>query len=149
MTLFHLCGFISNIPQNYFPIIHGHNVGDEVLKILVSRMRNAVRRGTVIAGYGGEEFIVMLPGIGSKGAEEVALRINRTIAATPFSVDSLKLQISASVGVCSKKDESPLLEIIDNVGAALYTAKNSGRNTVVSCTELGSGSCVRNASTPP
>ena len=110
----------------------GHNVGDEVLKILVTRTRNALKKGTVLARYGGEEFAVILPEANSSGAESFAWGINRAISTYPFTIDSLKLNITVSVGICSLTDEKTLADIIDNADKALYTAKESGRNTVIS-----------------
>ena len=110
----------------------GHGTGDEVLKLLVARMRQALRQGTITARYGGEEFIVMLPGVDNKKAEEIAWRINKTIKAPQFDVKDVTITVTVSVGVGFRSgDTISLSDIINNADKALYAAKGSGRNTVV------------------
>ena len=120
---------------------YGHGVGDEVLKILVARMRG-VLRDAVVARYGGEEFVVLLPGVSNEDAAEIAWRMQRNIEASTFRVpagnseEDLAIQITSSFGVASKTQRSATIQaILNNADKALYKAKESGRNTVVSCTE--------------
>jgi len=111
---------------------YGHSIGDEVLKILVARMRHVLRQGTVAARFGGEEFIVMLSGVSRDNVEKAAWRIQKTVESSQFVINDLKIDVTASVGTYYVENGSEsLAEIIKNADTALYDAKNSGRNTVV------------------
>jgi len=111
---------------------YGHPVGDEVLKILVSRISNSLKKGTMIARYGGEEFVVTLPGVDQNSVLGTAERIKNIIEASKFHIDDLDLKVTISVGVASKTQKTETLQdIINNADKALYTAKQTGRNKVV------------------
>jgi len=112
---------------------HGHIVGDEVLKILARRIEHVLRDGSLAARYGGEEFVVMLPDANTESPVEVAWRVHENITSRPFTIDTLSLSVTASLGVAKYSRTDMLIsEIIGRADAALYEAKNSGRNTVVS-----------------
>ena len=116
---------------------YGHGVGDEVLKILISRTSSALRQQTVVARYGGEEFIVLLPNVDTAKAKEIALRMKEAVGASPFHIGSAALPVTISLGVGSKNDDTKSLpDIINNADKALYAAKASGRNAVITYTEL-------------
>ena len=111
---------------------YGHPYGDEVLKILVSRLKNILKDGTVFARFGGEEFIVLLPGVGPDTAMEVGWRINKAIESHKFLIDdeNIAVTVSCGVGVAYGKT-SDLNETISSADKALYLAKAVGRNTVI------------------
>lgn len=110
----------------------GHPIGDEVLKILVARLQNVIKQGTVFARFGGEEFIVMLPGVTNRVAEDVAWRINRVIETQRFQMGNLEISVTVSCGVGTTNDKIvTLADTILIADKALYSAKDSGRNTVV------------------
>jgi diguanylate cyclase (GGDEF)-like protein/PAS domain S-box-containing protein len=111
---------------------YGHAVGDEVLKILVSRVYNVLKRDTIVARYGGEEFVVMLPDVGRDAAESVAWRINKAIQKQHFYIDGLTIPITISLGVSTNNSNcETVLDVINNADKALYAAKNANRNTVI------------------
>ena len=110
----------------------GHPLGDEVLKILVSRIQNVIKKGTVFARFGGEEFIVMLPDVPKSIAEDVAWRINKAVESQIFSMSDLELSITVSCGVAAwVSGDGQLEDVIMQADKALYAAKAAGRNTVV------------------
>jgi diguanylate cyclase (GGDEF)-like protein/PAS domain S-box-containing protein len=111
----------------------GHAVGDEVLKILVSRVCNVLKRDTIVARYGGEEFVVMLPNVGREAAESIAWRINKAIQQQHFYVDGkiIPITISLGVGTSGMDNGETVLDVINNADKALYAAKNANRNTVI------------------
>jgi len=116
---------------------HGHPVGDEVLRILVSRIRNLLKADTLFARYGGEEFIISLPDISWEDALSTAERIRVGIENDTFRVDEHEINVTISLGVASLSDSAVSIEnIISNADKALYKAKESGRNRVVYIDEV-------------
>jgi len=113
---------------------YGHDAGDAVLRQLADRIRAAVRGADIPCRYGGEEFVVIMPDTDLEGAAIVAERIRLRVAAEPFVLpDGRRLDRTISVGLGalhSSVDTSELL--LKRADAALYEAKQSGRNRVVS-----------------
>lgn len=110
---------------------HGHQLGDEALKVVANRLTEQLRDGDAVARYGGEEFC-MLMAIPEKRVVEVAERIRHAVAETPVSLDDGKeLALTISIGAtyyASGLDEDSMFERAD---AALYEAKEYGRNRTV------------------
>jgi diguanylate cyclase (GGDEF)-like protein len=109
---------------------YGHIVGDEVLKISVARISHILEKGTLLARIGGEEFVVMITDMKKDDVINIAWRMQRSLAATPFSVGDLSIGVTASFGIANKSDSANLDEILSNSDKALYEAKANGRNTV-------------------
>ncbi len=108
---------------------HGHNVGDQLLKGVASRLVNMFRKGDTIARWGGDEFILLLPEIRQADvAKNVAERILHSFI-KPFEFDGLKIAITASIGVAIFSDDgSDADTLIKNADIAMYHAKDAGRN---------------------
>lgn len=117
--------------------VHGHAAGDIVLKTLAEVLRKQLRDADIPARYGGEEFAVILPEINDTAAGQVAERIRRAVAMTPFQLaDSQEISVTVSIGVSSyPKDADTPREITNRADRALYTAKEAGRNRVVMYSE--------------
>ncbi|MDO8926472.1 MAG: DUF484 family protein [Sideroxyarcus sp.] len=118
---------------------YGHIMGDEVLRTVASLIKSELRSNDVLARYGGEEFVVLLPQTGQHHACEIAERIRSTIAAQPFRIDGRnELQVTISIGVsqAAAEPEGSDLDIAHKLlvtaDEALYMAKETGRNKVVS-----------------
>ena len=110
---------------------YGHAVGDEVLKIIVARMRNVLKKDTLTARFGGEEFVVLLPNVNVESAKAIAGRIKNVINSPPFGVGKLSIPVTASLGIGIRCETATTLsEVINNADKALYEAKNAGRNTI-------------------
>ena len=111
---------------------HGHHVGDEVLKQVAHLLCTHNRAHDVVCRFGGEEFLVMLPGMEAELARQRADHIRTAIENTTFetSAGPLRLTLSAGVSACPGHgtDVDALLRSADG---ALYQAKNEGRNRVV------------------
>jgi two-component system cell cycle response regulator len=108
----------------------GHLDGDAVLREASDRMRSVVRRYDSVGRYGGEEFLVVLPGCDSAAAAAQAERLRLSLASAPFFLMSGTSAVTGSVGyVCSADapagDADGLVRLADG---ALYDAKNHGRN---------------------
>ncbi|MBB6188783.1 GGDEF domain-containing protein [Rhodanobacter sp. MP7CTX1] len=110
----------------------GHSSGDKVLRALVSRIRATLRESDVIGRVGGEEFVVLSPGIDLPAALLLGERIRLMVESTPMLIDDHVLQLTVSVGVAvaapAESDGSAVLKRADK---ALYAAKRAGRNRVM------------------
>jgi diguanylate cyclase (GGDEF)-like protein len=111
---------------------HGHEAGNRLLR-LVTRLAQAELRYTdVLARYGGDEFIVLLPETPAKGALEVANRIRDAIAGAPLELDGARVGTTVSIGVASHPADGNTLDaVVARADRAMYQAKQSGRNQVV------------------
>jgi len=113
---------------------YGHAAGDAVLQEAARRIRSAIRDYDFIGRYGGEEFLLLMPGCDSISAGEVAERVRANIAAKPIPIGDTLVPMSASVGVAWTTSGSvgpnPLIQAADE---ALYRAKSLGRNRVEVC----------------
>ncbi|OUR76414.1 PleD family two-component system response regulator [Alphaproteobacteria bacterium 46_93_T64] len=118
--------------------MHGHDVGDEVLKQFSSRMSKSVRGIDLACRYGGEEFVVLMPDTDLAVAMGVAERLRREIADFPFVVPKadLSLEISCSLGVAMSGENENGDSLLKRADEALYQAKRDGRNRVVTATVL-------------
>jgi diguanylate cyclase (GGDEF)-like protein len=110
---------------------HGHLAGDEVLREVAARIMQVIRSYDLVGRHGGEEFLVVLPGCDQSQTLQSAERIRATIEAKPIVVDDSTIRVTVSIGATSAvsgTEEKDLLAIAD---AALYRAKNAGRNRAV------------------
>lgn len=109
---------------------HGHNAGDMVLREAAVRMRSVLRTYDGLGRYGGEEFLMLLPGCDVTAAVDIAERARIAVAAEPVRVDALELPMSISVGIaCTDISVEPKV-LIAAADEALYRAKARGRNRV-------------------
>jgi diguanylate cyclase (GGDEF)-like protein len=108
---------------------YGHQAGDAVLRQSAARMTAAARRYDAIGRYGGEEFLVVLPGCDLAAAVSQAERLREAIASTPMVLPERELAVTCSIGVaCSSGLGAEAL--IRHADQALYEAKANGRNRV-------------------
>ncbi len=111
---------------------HGHNAGDLVISQLALALTTLSRASDIVCRFGGEEFLVVLPGTGLEAAEARAEEYRRVFEGTPVPVDNASLSVTLSAGVaCSYREIAPD-ELIRYADQALYQAKETGRNRVVS-----------------
>lgn len=112
--------------------IHGHEVGNVVLKAVADKLLSEVRTTDIVCRYGGEEFAIIFPETHLNLAIKVADRIRETIASTPVKFGSDALNVTASMGasVYMKSSTLTIEEFVDSVDKYLYEAKQSGRNCI-------------------
>jgi diguanylate cyclase (GGDEF)-like protein len=112
---------------------YGHHVGDQVLRTLAERCRTALRTIDVLGRYGGEEFAILLPGTTRHNAATVlAERIRHRVADEPVQTDAGPVRVTVSVGVAAMEPATRNPEeLFKRADAALYEAKQAGRNRVV------------------
>ena len=116
---------------------HGHLAGDEVLRVFGNLMKHNARASDIICRYGGEEFLLVLPGMTEEGAVERAEQLRRAMAATPVSHGASQITVTASFGVATFPFHGRTTdELIAAADSALYSAKADGRNRVNLCFEL-------------
>lgn len=119
---------------------YGHQVGDEVLKIVAREMMNAVKGRDVVARYGGEEFAVLLPSTALAGALIVAENLRKNIASHSLSRKDTKESygtVTVSVGVSQFHTTGDSIEaLVRRADEALYRSKKGGRNRVTQETYL-------------
>jgi len=111
---------------------HGHQAGDEVLRQVASELQQSLRSIDCIGRYGGEEFLIVLPQTELEGAMIKSERIRKLIADLTFPSIGDKFKVTVSFGVAEHKPNESIDETILRSDEALYRAKNSGRNKVVS-----------------
>ncbi len=110
---------------------HGHPAGDAVLKFLAGVLRGAARnRGDVVARFGGEEFVILLPDTERGSALAVAERIRRQIERSAIEIPhQTSIGITASIGIsCHPECADSAAALIAGADQALYAAKRAGRN---------------------
>lgn len=111
--------------------VHGHLVGDEILKQVAVLCNQNIRSSDLICRYGGEEFLIMLPGTEQAAAMDKAEKLRIALEEHHFETKSGVLHITASFGVSSSTPEkSDLMTLIDEADQALYLGKEKGRNHV-------------------
>ncbi|MEH6357924.1 MAG: diguanylate cyclase [Pseudomonadales bacterium] len=109
---------------------HGHQVGDLVLKHVADIFKQQLREADVIARIGGEEFCLMCVNANQAQSEELLTRFLYAIQFNPLQINDIKIAITISIGYSMSLDDT-LDEMINNADAALYKAKENGRNQIV------------------
>jgi len=125
---------------------YGHNEGDLVLQEIATLIRMNLRTSDVIARYGGEEFAAILNNTDSEKAEEIAERIRQSIEEREFVLsNSLSINVTVSIGVSTTHAGNYSIninrlgqQIVQKADQCLYEAKRSGRNCVISISDMPS-----------
>jgi diguanylate cyclase (GGDEF)-like protein len=110
---------------------HGHQVGDEVLVGFCERVRAELRQHDCLGRYGGEEFLVIAAGRGGKDDESLYRRLCAKVAGTRMATSAGELPVTVSIGVAHGAGSSTVDDLLAAADAALYRAKDAGRNRVV------------------
>ncbi|HEB79075.1 MAG TPA: GGDEF domain-containing protein, partial [Rhodospirillales bacterium] len=109
----------------------GHQAGDEVLRMLARICGESLRESDVLGRYGGEEFAILFPETGVIKAKDVAERIRKAVAAEVVETEDGPVRITVSMGVASGMGKDVEIgAILERADAALYVAKENGRDRV-------------------
>jgi diguanylate cyclase (GGDEF)-like protein len=109
---------------------YGHEAGDAALRHCALVFEQSVRTIDLLARFGGEEFVVLLPHTPLEQAGAIAERIRARIEKTPLELYGQEIKLSVSIGCGSNRHASDLADLLRQADRALYRAKNSGRNRV-------------------
>ncbi|MGD2084242.1 MAG: GGDEF domain-containing protein [Chromatiales bacterium] len=114
--------------------VHGHLMGDQVLAAIVRNAMEESREGDVVIRYGGEEFLMLLPGASQEGGQQIAERLRRRVAETEQPTGGRRVQVTISAGIAAYPEDSPEADsdaLLQKADEALYVAKANGRNRAV------------------
>jgi len=123
---------VAFIDLDQFKLINdslGHQIGDELLKVIGGRLKSCMRAADTVARQGGDEFVIVLSN--QKSAESVSDTIRRIIevVAEPWAVNDIDLHVTCSVGICIyPADGHDADTLLRNADSAMYKAKELGRN---------------------
>ncbi|HEV6966146.1 MULTISPECIES: GGDEF domain-containing protein [Roseateles] len=106
----------------------GHHAGDIALKSLAERAQASLRPGDMVARYGGEEFVLMLPDTPLDEAQQVLVRLQRSLSAALFNHEGKDVFVTFSAGVTLYRPGETLEAALDRADVALYEAKHTGKN---------------------
>jgi diguanylate cyclase (GGDEF)-like protein len=109
---------------------HGHAAGDEALRTFVAVCRAECRATDVLARFGGEEFVLLLPDAGADEARAVVERIRANLAGRTMWHAGASFTITVSAGVSERAPGENLETLVRRADAALYAAKDAGRDRV-------------------
>ena len=116
--------------------VHGHHTGDRLILAIINKCRQSIRGEDFFARYGGDEFVIILPGASLKNAVDRAQHICQSIASTSYYLDDVAgsptLSVTVSIGVCSIEKADTVSAVTQRADKALYAAKQSGKNCIFS-----------------
>jgi len=112
---------------------YGHLIGDKVIIEVASRLKKKIRSYDKIGRYGGDELLLILPGLGRQDAKNIAERLRQSVCAEKIQTESGALNITVSLGVSifDTASRPSTKKMIEESDLALYVAKGRGRNIVV------------------
>ena len=110
---------------------YGHLVGDRVLRAIAGATRRIIREGDVLVRYGGEEFLVLLPGAGLDDVVQTSERIRRAVSETTVEDGLSRIAVTVSVGAATYRDATDSPEaLVALADRAMYASKEGGRDRV-------------------
>ncbi len=109
---------------------YGHDAGDRVLKAVADGVKGVLREGDTLMRYGGEEFLAVLPGAGEDDVRNLGERIRRVVESIAVAEGAAEIRVTISLGAASfpSVDVTDMEDLIRQSDAAMYNAKNAGRN---------------------
>ncbi|MGB5510740.1 MAG: GGDEF domain-containing protein, partial [Woeseiaceae bacterium] len=108
---------------------HGHNAGDEILKLVAQRLGKALRSGDIIGRPGGDEFVALVPDVDEVIAEKLAIRLTEALD-QPYVIGGRTLHCPASIGLSLyPKNATTLTGLLREADQAMYRAKARTRDT--------------------
>ncbi|TVQ38653.1 MAG: GGDEF domain-containing protein [Spirochaetaceae bacterium] len=112
---------------------YGHNCGDHVLIAVTDRLNRGLREEDLVARWGGEEFLVLLPATDTAGAQTVANKLLEAVSGQPFGCGSVSFSMTITLGLATGSGHEPLEDLIGRADRAMYHGKQTGKNRLISC----------------
>lgn len=109
---------------------YGHDVGDEVLRVVSNTLKASVRPFDMVGRWGGEEFICILRAITKEQLEEISERLKRLISTSTIQVENKQLGITVSMGATMATPADDFASLIKRADGLMYTSKKNGRDQV-------------------
>ncbi len=107
---------------------YGHEAGDEVLATVAGRLRRAIRAGDLLARWGGEEFLILLPATPHAEAGTIAERLRERVADHPLAVAGRHVSVTLSIGLAEASAGESHEAVLRRTDRHMYAAKQAGRN---------------------
>jgi diguanylate cyclase (GGDEF)-like protein/PAS domain S-box-containing protein len=123
---------------------YGHRVGDEVLRMVGQSIAGALRHDDAAIRWGGEEFVVLLPGVGPADLEVVAERVRMLVENSWLVAGDEEVRVTVSVGATMAQQTDAVVDLVDRADRLMYASKRGGRN----CVTADSGRLVSRAERP-
>lgn len=128
----HTCGALIFFDLDEFKYVNdtfGHRAGDTMLIRIASEVSSLIRRNEILSRLGGDEFALLMPDATEKDAESLAERIIRAISQIPFRFEGQNFRLTTSLGIALYPEHAANVEeLIAHADAAMYQAKESGKN---------------------
>lgn len=124
---------IGMLDLDYFKKVNddfGHEAGDQMLVHFSSLIKSVMRKSDALVRYGGEEFTVILPDTDARGAHFVLGRLQQLMSKTPLNYEGRQINTTFSAGVATLRADENGHALLRRADAALYSAKNGGRNLI-------------------
>ncbi|WP_394128746.1 diguanylate cyclase domain-containing protein [Shewanella maritima] len=109
----------------------GHTTGDKTLQVIAMALKNSLRESEFVARYGGEEFVLLLPEVDEAHISLLLNRVREKIRNIPFKFKNQRITVTLSIGAAQIMENETVEEAFERADAALYKAKNQGRDRVV------------------
>ncbi|MCL2053042.1 MAG: diguanylate cyclase [Oscillospiraceae bacterium] len=109
---------------------YGHLAGDEVLRTTAAQIKGCTRGNDIFARYGGEEFVMLIAEAEAEVVKMLAERIRKKIQETVITYEDFNINVTCSIGIAMRSGDESMTDTMARSDAALYQAKNNGRNQV-------------------
>lgn len=111
---------------------YGHVIGDKALSMVADTISKCIRNTDYIGRYGGDEFLLICPGLGESEAVDVAERIRSTVENRIFNIEGIKISVTLSLGVREYRNtDKTFMDVVKSADKNLYCAKDCNRNLVI------------------
>jgi diguanylate cyclase len=124
---------------------HGHGAGDLVLQALATTLKTRLRKSDIIARFGGEEFVILMPETNAAQAIDVLNKLREVVAQSPVNFEQIARSITVSLGITAFQGKDNLESAFTRADRALYDAKDAGRNCCWVITDAAEGSMAKPA----